>query len=679
MTAVPIFAGLSLAGILMLAVIGLIGLKVVSVVMNSMLGRPVPQHAAFRREGRSGRFPWFLMILLIVGALVVVRAKAQRSVVAEEDLKTDMREMVQELSREQNTAHEIVREVSSRLPQQLFEVATDAGLKAERDAEGNIEVQAGPVQLRINGESSGSNSSVVVADNTAGTDVTVVATNSAVATGAADNENGATEVPATDGAAVVATTSIQDPPAEPASPAAPPEPASVPAAGSEVKPAEPAAPESPAPESPTPAVQEPVSVAAGDVVTVQESQPESEPAATPVPAEPAPSVTATVPGSDEANQQKPTQVQTPNGPGRLLEINFQNLSSDPAVRRKQLKELSDKFADSVIKSLQEAKAQGKNPSGISEDEEVLVFELAQASLEAVTGQEASEFFNSVKMQLPKQIRHSYALVPVEAQVGGSVSPVFPLFASGALTQVADAIYHVIQETSPEPASQAGSEVDINVEPAWVRKPAEGQIVAETEPIIDSTQEAEDAAINAAVNEAIRKAVLESPRLVDLYGHRAASSVELQLDPGSVRQCIRTQYTRHEVIPSETGEKPSFRKIYMLLTLPENLTEAAEAAIRKDVQQTRIGALAVIAFLGWLSVTVLSCGFRLSRGKSKLRKMIAIPLFLASLPIAAGAVGFGIAAARDEVPRAPWRRQTAVVPITVSNATESTVNVLRASM
>ncbi|MFO0977054.1 MAG: hypothetical protein U0996_11695 [Planctomycetaceae bacterium] len=668
MTAIPIFAGLSLAGVLMLVVIGLIGLKVVSVVMNSMLGRPAPQHAAFRRAGRSSRFPWFLMLLLLVGVLVVVRGKAQRSVVAEEDLKTDMREMVQELSREQHSAHEIVREVSSRLPQQLFEVATDAGLKAERDADGNIEVQAGPVQLRINGESSGSNSSVVVADNTAGTEVTVVATNSA------DHERGTTEVPATDVAAIVAATSSQDPPAEPAAPAAPQEPASVPAAGSEEKPAEP-----PAPESPAPVVQEPVSAAAGEVVSVQESQPESKPAATPVPSEPAPSVTATLPGSDEAAQQKPTQVLTPNGPGRLLEINFQNLSSEPAVRRKQLKELSDKFADSVIKALQEAKAQGKNPSGISEDEEVLVFELAQASLEAVTGQEASEFFNSVKMQLPKQIRHSYALVPVEAQVGGSVSPVFPLFASGALTQVADAIYHVIQETSPEPASQAGSDVAINVEPAWVRKPAEGQIVAETEPIIDSTQEAEDAAINAAVNEAIRKAVLESPRLVDLYGHRAASSVELQLDPGSVRLCIRTQYTRHEVIPSETGEKPSFRKIYMLLTLPETLTEAAEAAVRKDVQQTRIGALAVIAFLGWLSVTVLSCGFRLSRGSSKVRKLVAIPLFLASLPIAAGAVGFGIAAARDEVPRAPWRRQTAVVPITVSNATESTVNVLRAPM
>lgn len=649
MTALPIFAGLSFVGILMLAVIGLIGLKVVSVVLNSMLGRRSPQQAEFPRAGRSSGFPLFLIILLIVGVVVMIRGKAQRSLVADDDHQNDIREMVHELNREQQNAQEIVREVSSRLPQQLFEVATDAGLKAERDAHGNIEVQAGPVQLRINGEGGSSTEDVLPT--------------------------------------VIATVPSQDPPAEPPAPAAPQEPA----------PQEPApAPQEPAPQEPVSTAgsdeepkevpaQEPAatdstssSAAASETASVQESEPES---VAPAPAEPAvaapvPSVTATMPSDGDSVQQSPTQVQTPNGPGKLVEINFQNLSSDPVVRRKQLKELSDKFASSIIKAMQDAKADGRNPTGISEDEGVLVFELAQASLEAVTGQEASEFFNSVTKQLPKQIRHSYALVPVDAQVGGSVSSVGPLFATGALTQVADAIYHVIQETNAGAATEAETDVAINVEPAWVRKPAEGQIVAETEPIIDSTPEAEDAAINAAVNEAIRKAVLESPRLVDMYVHRAASSVELQLDPKSVRQCIRTQYTRHEVIPSETGEKPSFRKIYMLLALPENLTEAAEAAIRKDVQQTRIGALAVIAFFGWMSVTVLSCGFRLSRGNSKLRKMVAIPLFLASLPLAAGAVGLGIAAARDEVPRAPWRRQTAVVPITVNEVTESSAKVLR---
>lgn len=627
MTALPVFAGLSFAGILMLIVIGLIGLKVVSVVLNSMLGRRTPQPVAVRSAGGSSRFPWFLIILLLVGVVVVVRGKAQRSLVADEDHQNDIREMVQELNREQQTAQEIVREVSSRLPQQLFDAATDAGLKAERDADGNIEVQAGLVHVRINGEDP-----------------------------------------------VFATTPPQDPPAKPSAPTVPPEPAPVPAAQEPVPAAnsDEKSAESSAVESPAPA---PVPAAGNDSVSVQDSLPEPEPGAA-APAEPAPSVTATMPAEGDSVQQGPTQVQTPNGPGKLVEINFQNLSSDPVVRRKQLKELSDKFADSIIKAMQDAKAAGKNPSGISEDEGVLVFELAQASLEAVTGQEASEFFSSVTKRLPKQIRHSYALVPVDAQVGGSVSPVGPLLATGALTQVADAIYHVIRETNSGAAAETETDVAINVEPAWVRKPAEGQIVAETEPIIDSTPEAEDAAINAAVNEAIRKAVLESPRLVDMYGHQAASSVELQLDPKSVRQCIRTQYTRHEVIPSETGEKPSFRKIYMLLALPENLAEAAEAAIRKDVQQTRIGALAVIAFFAWLSVTVLSCGLRLSRGNSKLRKMIAIPLFLASLPLAAGAVGLGIAAARDEVPRAPWRRQTAVVPITVNDVTESSAKVRR---
>lgn len=661
MTTLPVFAGLSFAGILMLAVIGLIGLKVVSVILNSMFGRPAPQQAAFRRAGRSSRFPWFLIILLVVGTFVLVRGKAQRSLVAEEDLKNDMREMVHELSREQQSAQEMVREVSSRLPQQLFDAATDAGLKAERDAHGNIEVQAGPVQLRINGEHSDGNSSVLVADHATGTEVTVVSS------GVPETVNGDDE-PAT----VAVTSTSQDPPAEPPAPAAPPEPApqepaTVPVVGADEKPAE-----SPAPEAPA-AV--PVSAAsASEPASVQEPQPAPEPSASAPAAEPAASVTASIPSPEDSAQQAPTQVQTPNGPGKLVEINFQNLSSDPTVRRKQLKELSDKFADSIIKAMQDAKAEGKNPSGISEDEGVLVFELAQASLEAVTGQEASEFLSSVTKQLPKQIRHSYALVPVDAQVGGSVSPVGPLFATGALTQVADAIYHVIKETNAGAAAETATDVTINLEPAWVRKPAEGQIVAETEPIIDSTQEAEDAAINTAVNEAIRKAVFESPRLVELYGHQAASSVELQLDPRSIRQCIRTQYTRHEVIPSETGEKPSFRKIYMLLSLPENLTEAVEAAVRKDVQQTRIGALAVIAFFGWMSVTVLSCGFRLARGNSKFRKMIAIPLFLVSLPLAAGAVGLGIAAAHDEVPRAPWRRQTAVVPITVTETTESTANV-----
>lgn len=657
MTALPVFAGLSFAGILILAVIGLIGLKIVSVILNSMLGRPIPQPAAIRRPGRTSGLSWLLIILLIVGVVVLVRGKAQRSLVAEEEQETDMQAIVEELSREQQSAHEIVREVSSRLPQELFEAATEAGLRTERHADGRIEVQAGPVQLQINGEDAEGNSRVRVSEDVSGTEVTVVTANPAE--GGRDSNT----VPAT----VIATTALQDPPSEAPAPAAPQEPVSpesspMPVAVSDQKAAESSAPAA--------ASLDPASAA--ETATAQESQPVEQPAA----AAPAPSVTASIPAQEDSAQQGPTQVQTPNGPGKLVEINFQNLSSDPVVRRKQLKELSDRFADSIIKAMQDAKAEGKNPSGISEDEGVLVFELAQASLEAVTGQEASEFFSSVTKQLPKQIRHSYALVPVDAKVGGSVAPVGPLFATGALTQVADAIYHVIQETNAGAATETGADVAINVEPAWVRKPAEGQIVAETEPIIDSTPEAEDAAINAAVNEAIRKAVLESPRLVELYGNRATSSVELQLDPKSVRQCIRTQYTRHEFIPSETGEKPSFRKIYMLLSLPENLTEAAEAAVRKDVQQTRIGALAVIAFFGWMSVTVLSCGFRLARGNSKLGKMISIPLFLASLPLAAGAVAFGIAAAWDEVPRAPWRRETAVVPITVSDVTESTVNVRR---
>ncbi|MBL8811037.1 MAG: hypothetical protein JNM43_12735 [Planctomycetaceae bacterium] len=647
MSAVPIFAGLSFAGLLMLAILGLVGLKVLSVVLNAMFGRRVAYGVPTGRVRRSSPFPWIMLGLLMMGVLVLVRVKAQRSAIAaEHDAKSSVA-MMKELHRDQATAQEIVREVSSRLPKELFDAATEAGLKAERDAQGNIEVQAGPIQVRINGETEDEQSTVIVSDPASESDVTVVSKppgdrseSIPQVASAAQDEVASVAQEASVGPSDPAP---QDPPVEPAAPL-------------------PAAPQAPG---------ETVTAASGETTssspaTVEGSQSAetaaSEPAAPAEPAETASSQDA-VPAADV--QEKPGEVQTPNGPGQVVEINFQNLSTDPVVRQQQLKELAERFADSISNRLQGTKAAGESGSGISESQGVLVFEIAQASLEAVTGQEASEFLRSLNEKLPKQIQHTYALVPVEA--GGSVTPVAPIFATGALTQVADAIYHVIEQTNSAAAkSPVGSDVEIQVEPVWVRKPAEGQLVAETEPIIDSTKEAEDNAINNAVNDAICRHILESDSFVTTYGHRAASSVELQLDPESVRHCIKEQYTRHEVIPSETGEKPSFRKIYMLLSVPKNVTEAAETAARQDVQQTRIGALAVITGMVWLSITMLSGGFRLFRSPSGLRRLVAVPMFLASLPLAAGAIGLGVAAARDEVPRAPWRNQTSVVPITVSD-------------
>ena len=642
MTVVPVFAGLSFAGLLMLAILGIVGLKVLSVILNSMFGRRVAYGVSMRRVRRSSPFPWIMLGLLILGTLVLIRGKAQRSAIAVEHGAKSSVDMMNELQREQASAQEIVRQVSSRLPKELFDVATEAGLKAERDAQGNIAVQAGPIQVRINGETKDERSTVIVADPVAGSDVTVV-TNGSV--------EQADSVPQTASAGSDEVAGII-------------QEASVGSAD-------------PAPQDPPVELTAPQSLAADETVsanTTEATSPSaagegtqaavtaaSEPAA---PAEPASSQDA-VPKAE--GQEKTTEVQTPNGPGQVVEINFQNLSTDPVVRQQQLKELAERFADSISNRLSGSKGSSESGSGISESQGVLVFEIAQASLEAVTGQEASEFLRSLNEKLPKQIQHTYALVPVEAQVGGSVTPVAPIFATGALTKVADAIYHVIEQTNSAAAkSPAGSDVEIQVEPVWVRKPVEGQLVAETEPIIDSTKEAENSAINDAVNDAVRRYVLESDTFVATYGRRAASSVELRLDPESVRHCIKEQYTRHEVIPSETGEKPSFRKIYLLLSVPKNVTEAAETAVRKDVQQTRIGALAVIAAVAWLSITMLSGGFRLFRSPSGLRRLIAVPLFVASLPLAAGAIGFGVAAARDEVPRAPWRNQTSVVPITVSD-------------
>lgn len=647
MSAVPIFAGLSFAGLLMLAILGLVGLKVLSVVLNAMFGRRVAYGVPMGRVRRSSPFPWIMLGLLMMGMLVFVRGKAQRSAIAADHGAKSSVALMKELHQEQATAQEIVREVSSRLPKELFEAATEAGLKAERDAQGNIEVHAGPIQVRINSETEDEQSTVTVADPASGTDVTVVSGRAVdqevnIPQVASANQDEAASV-AQEGSVGSTDPGPQDPPAVPTAPQAPVPAESVTVTGDEATNASSA--------------------------TVEGSQPEVTATADPeAPAEPA-SPQDAAPAAEA--QEKNSEVQTPNGPGQVVEINFQNLSTDPVVRQQQLKELAERFADSITNRLQGSKAPGESGSGISESQGVLVFEIAQASLEAVTGQEASEFLRSLNEKLPKQIQHTYALVPVEA--GGSVTPVAPIFATGALTKVADAIYHVIEQTNSAAAkSPAESDVEIQVEPVWVRKPAEGQLVAETEPIIDSTKEAEDSAINDAVNDAIRRHVLESDSFVAAYGRHAASFVELQLDPESVRHCISEQYTRHEVIPSETGEKPSFRKIYMLLSVPENLTEAAETAVRKDVQQTRIGALAVITAMVWLSITMLSGGFRLFRSPSGLRRLVAVPLFLASLPLAAGAIGLGVAAARDEVPRAPWRNQTSVVPITVADVTDVVV-------
>ena len=366
-------------------------------------------------------------------------------------------------------------------------------------------------------------------------------------------------------------------------------------------------------------------------------------------------------GSDtESTQQRRNETAANKTSQPSTPENTTSGSASPSIpdmieeRRKKLAEFAGQIGQLVRSQLESPASVGalSGSTGESSNGDVVVFQLSEEMLRQMLGDSATEMLQTFNAQLPGGIRQTYALIPLSSPVGATVPQVQPLLAASGLSTLADSLVSILNPAESDRDSKAGdmpagqsaaaTEAESQDKPAsqeipeWIGAPRSDQLVAETEALFGDADD--QASLDRAVSETVLAAILRS-EIDDVQQLRTrAAAVRLQLCPQTVQRCVVKRFVRAETLDTGAEGRKSFRVLYALVEVPEDIQQKIIIAMAGDLRKTRTIELGTSVAGIWLAATFLATGLRCWQSGTRLRRWFAIPLCGLSLPISvAGAL------------------------------------------
>ena len=186
-----------------------------------------------------------------------------------------------------------------------------------------------------------------------------------------------------------------------------------------------------------------------------------------------------------------------------------------------------------------------------------------------------------------------------------------------------------------------------------------RIVVKTKPILAGDDG--EALLTVAINEALATHVQNVTANMNSTLHEQANFVCLELPQATARKFVVDTYDRVATLETETEGPQEFEIRYALLEFPEVIDQLAVRQIRQSIQQDRIMGLGVVVVFAWLSVCSAGFGIRQWRKGTRLRRIVAAPMFaVITLPTVLIALGMVVALSQGEVLHRPWNSQ----PVTI---------------
>lgn len=334
----------------------------------------------------------------------------------------------------------------------------------------------------------------------------------------------------------------------------------------------------------------------------------------------------------------------------------------------------------------------------AEDESsgVVLFDVSPDSTVGDANEPGRELLKALHSKLPEKIRRTYALIPLTApgypvsaadrslqaaevlqavaasliaaaekhaaaakveaaasQVAAEVAAQTAKLDAAAKAQVAEAA-----TSSPPPeaettdsASPVVAEAEEDRIPTWLQNPDGGRVVVETpfQPVSEDNAEAIRTAVNEALLVHLRERTDQTLKPVQDWDQ----FVHVSLTPEAAKKCVVATYDRKEVISTREGPK-TLRRTMALIEFPEDVDNAALAAIRKSVQRHRIGGVVSATGFAWLAVMTGGLLIRFGRRGGRVRKLIAVPAFaVITVPLLMAAVGMTVGMSAGTTFDFPW--------------------------
>lgn len=322
-------------------------------------------------------------------------------------------------------------------------------------------------------------------------------------------------------------------------------------------------------------------------------------------------------------------------------------------RRKKLAEFAGQIGQLVRSQLESPASVGalSGSTGESSNGDVVVFQLSEEMLRQMLGDSATEMLQTFNAQLPGGIRQTYALIPLSSPVGATVPQVQPLLAASGLSSLADSLVSILNpiESAPDSntrevpaglsaATQETASPDkpvVEEIPEWIGAPQSNQMVAETEAVFGDTDD--QAALDRAVSRTVLAAILQSESGDVRQLKPRAESVSLQLSPQTVQRCVVKRFTRTETLETGAEGQKSFRVLYALVEVPEDIQRKIISAMAGDLRKTRAVELGTSVAGIWLATTLLATGLRCWQSGTRTQRWLSISLFGLSLPLSIAGV------------------------------------------
>lgn len=306
----------------------------------------------------------------------------------------------------------------------------------------------------------------------------------------------------------------------------------------------------------------------------------------------------------------------------------------------------------------------------SDNGDVVVIQPSDEMVRQILGAAGQDLLKSFNSRLPGRIHQTYALIPLTPPVGSTV-PVNPLLAAGGLKTIANSIVAFVDSVetasalagpeipavvSPaEPPAEAVAELTVQpaipATPEWMSETDGHRIVVKTKPILAGDDG--DALLTVAINEALATHVQNVTATMNSTLHEQANFVCLELPKETARKFVVDTYDREDSLETETEGPQKFQIRYALLEFPEAVDELAVRQIRQSIQQDRILGLGLVVGFAWLSVCSAGIGIRQWHKGTRLRRIVAAPIFaVVTLPTLMATISMVIALSTGEVPHRP---------------------------
>lgn len=361
----------------------------------------------------------------------------------------------------------------------------------------------------------------------------------------------------------------------------------------------------------------------------------------------------------EATQQRQNETVADETSEPATSENTASGSASPSIpamieeRRKKLAEFAGQIGQLVRAQLESPASVGalNGSTGESSNGDVVVFQLSEEMLRQMLGDSATEMLQTFNAQMPGGIRQTYALIPLSSPVGATVPQVQPLLAASGLSSLADSLVSILNlgesapknnasvvstdETTAVRAAETQEQPAVQEIPEWIGAPSSNQRVAETEALFGDSDD--QTALDQAVSRTVLASILQS-ETADVQQLRVrADSVSLQLSSQIVQRCIVNRFTRTETLETGAEGRKSFRVLYALVDVPEDIRQKIIRGITGDLQKTRAVELGTSVAGIWLAATLLATGLRCWQSGTRLRRWLSVPLFGLSLPLSVAGV------------------------------------------